>query len=101
MSAVASAPIGPEDRLGLTLCIALIVHAMIVLGVSFAPDPVPETRFEAMEIILVPERSKAEPEDARVLAQANLEGGGDAEQSDPPAAPVRSPLPAQTAQRQA
>ena len=97
MSAVAIKPvITPDDRLGLTICLAIIVHAMVVLGVSFAPEPVPEARYESLEIILVPEKSDRAPEDADMLAQANLIGGGDAEQSDPPAAPVKAPIPAQT-----
>ena len=70
---------------------------MFVLGVSFAPEPVPEARYESLEIILVPEKSDRAPDDADMLAQANLIGGGDAEQSDPPAAPVKAPIPAQTA----
>ncbi len=98
MSAVAVQPeITPDDRLGLTICVAIILHTMFVLGVSFAPEPVPEARYESLEITLVPEKSDRAPEDADMLAQANLEGGGDAELSDPPAAPVKAPIPAQTA----
>lgn len=97
MSAVAIKPvITPDDRLGLTICLAIIVHAMVVLGVSFAPESVPEARYESLEIILVSEKSDRAPEDADMLAQANLIGGGDAQQSDPPAAPVKAPIPAQT-----
>ena len=69
---------------------------MVVLGVSFAPEPVPEARYESLEIILVSEKSDRASEDADMLAQANLIGGGDAQQSDPPAAPVKAPIPAQT-----
>jgi periplasmic protein TonB len=90
--------IGPDDRLGLTMFVAVIVHTMVVLGVSFAPEPIPEARFEALEIILVPEKSDRPPDDADMLAQANLQGGGDAEKSDPPAAPVKAPIPAQNAE---
>ena len=98
MSAVAIQPvITPDDRLSLTVCVAIIVHTMFVLGVSFAPEPVPESRYESLEIILVAEKSDRAPEDADMLAQANLQGGGDAEQSDPPAAPIKAPIPAQTA----
>lgn len=101
MAAVMAAPpragVTSDDRLALTLCVAVIVHAMLILGVSFAPEPAPEARFEALEIILVPEKSKQAPDQADLLAQANLTGGGDAPESDPPAAPVRAPLPAQTA----
>ncbi len=88
---------GPADRLALTVCVAVLIHAMVVLGVSFAPEPVPEARFEALEIILVPEKSEREPDEAELLAQASLEGGGDAEASDPPAAPLKAPIPAETA----
>ncbi len=98
MNAAAAQPqIGPDDRLALTIFLAIIVHTMVVLGISFAPEPAPEARFEALEIILVPEKSDTEPDDADMLAQANLIGGGDAEKSEPPAAPVKAPLPAQTA----
>ena len=98
MNAVAARPqVTTDDRLALTVCLAIIVHAMLILGISFAPEPIPEAPFEGLEIILVPERSNSPPEDADLLAQANLIGGGDAEESDPPAAPVRAPLPAQTA----
>jgi len=86
-----------DDRLALAVCLALIVHAIVILGVSFAPEPVPQAPFEALEIILVPEHTERAPEDAELLAQANLTGGGDAPESEPPAAPVRAPLPAQTA----
>jgi periplasmic protein TonB len=96
-AATARPQVTTDDRLALTVCVAIIVHAMLILGVSFTPEPIPDAPFEGLEIILVPERSKEAPEDADLLAQANLIGGGDAEESDPPAAPVRAPLPAQTA----
>jgi protein TonB len=91
-----TADVTPDDRLGLTIVLAIIVHAMVVLGVSFAPEPGPEPGLEALEVILVPERSRA-PEEADFLAQANLEGGGDADESTRPAAPVKAPLPAPVA----
>ena len=89
--------ITPDDRLGMTICLAIIVHAMVVLGISFAPEPSPESRFEALEIILVPEKSEQAPDDADLLSQANLVGGGDSDVTDPPATPVKAPLPAETA----
>lgn len=95
-AAVLQPRIGPDDRLATTICGAVLLHAMVMLGVSFAPEPVPETRYESLEIILVPEQSERAPDDADMLAQANLVGGGDAEESDPPAAPVKAPIPAQT-----
>ena len=97
MTAAAIKPeITPDDRLGLTICVAVIIHAMTVLGVSFRPEPLPDPRFEALEIILVAEKSEKPPEDAQVLAQANLEGGGDANAQHTPATPIKAPLPAPT-----
>jgi len=88
----------PEDRFGLTLVLAVLVHAMVVLGISFAPDPGAPPRFEALEVILVAEKSAESPEDAEVLAQANLAGGGEAAADARPSTPVRAPLPAATAE---
>ena len=96
-AAALRAEITPDDRLALTVFIAIVLHAMIVLGISFAPDPGGDPRFEALEIILVPERSPKAPEEADLLAQANLEGGGDADASARPATPVKAPLPSYTA----
>lgn len=97
MTAAAIKPeITPDDRLGLTICVAIIIHAMTVLGVSFRPEQLPDPRFEALEIILVAEKSEKPPEDAEVLAQANLEGGGDANAQHTPATPIKAPLPAPT-----
>ncbi len=99
MSSVALKPaITPDDRFGLTLCVAIIVHAMVILGVSFAPEPDPAAGYEAMEILLVPEKSQA-PEKAEALAQTNLQGGGKKAQSESsPASPVRAPLPSEKAE---
>lgn len=65
------------DRIGLTLCFAILVHGILVLGVTFAPEDIPRQRFETMEIILVQQQSLEAAADAKVLAQANLKGGGD------------------------
>lgn len=69
---------------------------MIVMGVSFSPEPVPESRFESLEVILVTQRSEKPPEDADMLAQANFQGGGDAEDTERPSAPIEAPVPAPT-----
>jgi len=69
---------------------------MVVMGVSFTPEPIPESRFESLEVILVTQRSEKPPEEADMLAQANLKGGGDAEVTDRPSAPIEAPVPAPT-----
>ncbi len=87
-------PIAPADRFALTLCLAIIVHVMIVLGVSFAPEPRPAPKLEGLEITLVTQHSEAPPEKADALAQANLRGGGDSDAPARPSAPIATPLPA-------
>ena len=73
--------ITPWDRLTLTLALALLLHAVIILGVTFVEEEAPTPRFDAMEVTLVYENSEA-PEEATALAQASLRGGG--EQTDEP-----------------
>jgi protein TonB len=97
MSALAlRPPIEPSDRLALTLCLAIIVHVMIVLGVGFAPEPAPTPRMQGLEVTLVSQRSKEPPEKADILAQANLRGGGDSDETARPTTPFAAPLPAPT-----
>ena len=91
------ADVSSDDRLALTVVVAIVLHAMVLLGVSFAPEPGPPSRFESMEVILVAERSTQAAKDAQLLAQANLEGGGDTDDEVRPSAPVKAPLPAPTA----
>ena len=91
------AGIGSDDRLALTVVLAIVLHAMVVLGVSFAPEPHAPSRFESMEVILVAERSDQAVKDAKLLAQANLVGGGDSPDDVRPSAPVKAPLPAPVA----
>ena len=89
-------PIDADDRFALTLCLAIIVHVMIVLGVSFAPEPRPASRLEGLEVTLVTRRADAPPDKPDALAQANLRGGGDEDTPARPAAPIATPLPAAT-----
>ncbi len=86
----------PNDRFALTLCLAIILHAMIVLGVGFAPEPPARLRAEGLEVTLVTQKSPVAPKDPDLLAQANAEGGGNSESAARPAAPLVAPLPAST-----
>ncbi len=83
----------PEDRLSLTICLALIIHALIILGIVFVPEDKINPRYESMEVVLVQQTSEPE-EDADVLAQASLRGGGDMSEEAVPASPL-PPLPNQ------
>lgn len=88
--------ITPADRLGLTLCLAVIIHAVAILGISFSSKEDTTPRYEPMEIILVQQESEA-PDEAKILAQANLEGGGESEETERPATPMPAPFPEQAA----
>ena len=101
MTAVAATPpsLGPNitsgDRLGLTIFFAIVVHSLIILGVSFSqgdPTKLPE-KLPGLEITLVQSQSDKKIEDADFLAQANQEGGGDSEEVEKPSAPADAPVP--------
>jgi protein TonB len=95
MSTVVVRPqITPGDRLGFTLCLAILVHAMIVLGVGFSPEPLPKSHASTLEVVLVAERSERAPEDPAALAQQHSQGGGESAARERPSAPLRVPLPA-------
>lgn len=89
--------ITPTDRLILTLCLALITHAIIVLGVTFTREDHPIPDYSTMEIVLVQNSSEA-PDEAKLLAQANLDGGGDTDEAVTPATPLPSPFPSDNAE---
>jgi len=79
------------DRLGLTTFGSILLHMVIILGISFTiPDLTSESdSLPTLEITLVNSRSDTDPEKADFLAQASQDGGGD---SDLPVI-ARSPLP--------
>ncbi len=87
----------PGDRLGLTLCLAIITHAVIVLGITFSQVETFPENYDTMEIILVQQKSEA-PDEAKLLAQASLEGGGDTTETVTPATPLPPPFPDEQAE---
>lgn len=83
--------ITPADRLGLTLCLAIIAHAIIVLGVSFASEDKASPHYDTMEIVLVQQKSR-KPDNPKLLAQASLEGGGNSSEHVAPSTPLPPPF---------
>lgn len=82
-----------NDRLIFTVLISIIIHLIIVLGVSFnTAAPLTNAPQLNLEITLVKQQTEEEPEQADFLAQANNEGGGEAEQKTPEPSP-ELPLP--------
>lgn len=86
--------ITPSDRLGMTLFLAAVVHATVILGVTFSTEFTrpPQLKSPPVEIRLVHQRSEDKPEEAEYLAQANLEGGGTLDARQSPRSPAFVPL---------
>lgn len=85
--------IRPSDRLAMTLCLAIVLHAMVILGVGFVPPERPEPNLHRLDVILVQQREHNRPPNAKLLAQANLTGGGDSKEDVRPASPLAAPFP--------
>ncbi|WP_291903335.1 TonB family protein [Accumulibacter sp.] len=67
-------------RLWLAMAISLLLHG-VLLAVHFSfPDASRAFQEQALDIILVNSRSPRKPAEAQVLAQTNLDGGGNTEQ---------------------
>ncbi len=84
--------ITPLDRFGLTLSLAILVHALFILGITFSQEDRSRARFNTMEIVLVQQKSP-EPTEADMLAQASLEGGGNVDEKINPSTPTPAPFP--------
>jgi protein TonB len=82
-----SAEPGADERLPTTLAVAVLLHGLIILGVSFAPERLPAAGVSAIEVTLVQQRSERAPERADYLAQANLRGAGNTAEQVRPRAP--------------
>ena len=94
MSAVMTqSAITPGDRFGMTLCLAILCHAIIILGITFSKEDTMVPKYDTMEIILVTQSDPEADTDARLLAQANLSGGGDTDDNVTPTTPVQPPFP--------
>jgi protein TonB len=76
-----------QHHLWVALAISLIVHAA-VLALRFAPPSTPRPPAQSLEVILVNARTETAPVQAEARAQAQIEGGGDAEKGM-----AQSPLP--------
>ncbi|MFO8142741.1 MAG: energy transducer TonB [Marinobacter sp.] len=63
------------DRFSFTLFMALAVHAIVVLGITFAPE-LPRSSAQTMEITLSRFADEQAPEKADFLAQTSQQGSG-------------------------
>jgi len=82
------------DRFGLTLFAALVLHAMIILGVGFSfekpvKQPSPERTLEIM--VLRHPTAQKKPAEADFLAQLSQQGGGNEQERVKPSTQVNPP----------
>ena len=79
-----------ERRLWIAITVSLLLHAAI-LSLHFKfPEASRTLQGKVLDIVLVNARSERKPVDAQVLAQANLDGGGNSDEERI----AQTPLPA-------
>lgn len=79
--------------LPVALCVAAMVHLFIILGVGFeahSEQYIPPS----LEVLLVKEANKEDPDTTNYLAQHSQQGGGASEQRKKPTAPISGNAPA-------
>jgi periplasmic protein TonB len=79
------------ERIHIAILISLLLHTIIILGVTFkVPEPPFNKVAKSLEVILVNSQSEQKPDDTNILAQVNLQGGGNVDEDRR----AKSPLPA-------
>ncbi len=83
------------DRLSLTIFFAVVLHSLIILGISFSQEDrlQPPQKLPGLEVTLVQSRTDKDIKDADFLAQASQEGGGDTEEKVRPSTEVTPVVP--------
>lgn len=90
-----TSPVTAIDRMALTLFFAIILHAMIILGITFGfdNDPAQENILPTLDIT-VSNRRTPPPDEADYLAQTSQEGGGNTSEKVRPAQAMPDQAPA-------
>lgn len=84
--------IGESDRLGATMVLSVLMHAMLILGIGFAvEDAAP--MMPTLDVILTRTTSALTPKQADFMAQADNQGGGEHDTSSRPTAPQAGAIP--------
>jgi protein TonB len=93
-----TSPVTATDRFTLTLFFAVVLHAMIILGITFGtPDADPPDKALPTLDITVANRKTPPPDEADYLAQTSQDGGGNVTEKVRPqqAIPEQAPAVAQ------
>jgi len=95
MATIAQTPaqlvnIKADDRLGLTVFFAVVIHSLIILGIGFSqPEKKnPPEKLPGLEVTIVQSKTDKKVEQADFLAQATQEGGGNSDEQIRPTSAV-------------
>ena len=90
-----TSPVTALDRMALTLFFAIILHAMIILGITFGlhDDSAPENVLPTLDITVSNRRSPP-PDEADYLAQTSQDGGGNTSEKVRPTQAIPEQAPA-------
>jgi protein TonB len=89
---------GINDRLAVSLVLAMGIHAALVLGLGFILEiGALDEAEDSLDVVLVNFSSEEAPEDIDFLAQANQKGGGDAVDPERPTQEISSVVPSEGA----
>ncbi|HET7268716.1 MAG TPA: TonB family protein [Oleiagrimonas sp.] len=91
----AARPPGSNDLLSATFLFSLIVHGVLILGITFAIAK-PEPQLPTLDVTLVNAANRQSPEHADFLAQADNAGGGNSDKARLPSQLVTGLLPTAT-----
>lgn len=83
-----------DDRMSVALLAALVLHAVVLLGLSFTFDfnPVRQAA-ESLDVVLVNFRTESEPDEAEFLAPVSQQGGGEFEEVEKPSRELSPEVP--------
>lgn len=85
-----------SDRFTVALMIVMGLHALVLIGLSFAFDFNPlQKAAETLDVVLVNWRSDEAPDEADFLAQANQLGGGESTELTRPSQNMDTAIPSQ------
>lgn len=85
------AQVSSGERLLTTLFFAVLLHGIVILGVTFSGEEAPAERGSTLEITLVNTQSTELPDDPDYLADASQQGGGNTLENVRPQAAMSSP----------
>lgn len=78
--------------LGATVLFSLILHALVIFGITFSIAK-PKATLPSLDVTLVNTANRQQPRHADYLAQASNSGGGNSDTAHKPSQPFSSPLP--------